>query len=67
MYLLVDGIPVVEVPANHERFVIGPPRGHYILEWRTFLGEQVGPARAVDLPARFVLGGAGDAGVVDGG
>jgi hypothetical protein len=67
MVLLVDGVPVVAVPAAAERYVIGPPRGRYVIQWRTFLGEQVGVARTVDIPARIVFGtpfdgGAGDAG-----
>jgi hypothetical protein len=49
-----------------ERYVIGPPRGRYTAQWRTFLGEGVEPPSAVELPARLVHGGA-DAGAPDGG
>ena len=67
MYLLVDGVPVVAVPASSERYVIGPPRGRYVIQWRTFLGEQVGIARTVDIPSRIVVGSSADAGAADGG
>jgi hypothetical protein len=65
-YLLVDGVPVVAVPALSERYLIGTDRGRYTLQWRTFLGEVIEPAATVELPARVVLGGA-DAGAPDGG
>ncbi len=66
MYLLVDGVPVVAVPAHSDRYVIGPQRGRYSVQWRTFLGERIGPAQTVELPARLTYGGA-DAGAPDGG
>jgi hypothetical protein len=65
-YLLVDGVPVVAVPPRSERYVIGPPRGRYTVQWRTFLGEGVEPPRVVELPSRLVHGAA-DAGAPDGG
>jgi hypothetical protein len=66
-YLLLDGVPVVAVPAASERYVIGPPRGRYVAQWRTFLGEKIEPQRAIEIPARLTHGGAPDAGVSDGG
>lgn len=66
-YLLLDGVPVVAVPAASERYVIGPPRGRYVAQWRTFLGEKIDPPRAVEIPARLTHGGAPDAGAPDGG
>jgi hypothetical protein len=66
-YLLIDGVPVVAVPPASERYVIGPPRGRYVAEWRTFLGEKIAPPRPVELPARLTHGGAPDAGAPDGG
>jgi hypothetical protein len=65
-YFLVDGVPVVAVPPLSERYVVGTDRGRYMVQWRTFLGETIEPARAVEMPARLVLGGA-DAGAPDGG
>lgn len=66
MYLLLDGVPIVAVPANSERYVIGPQRGRYVAQWRTFLGERVEPPHPVEMPARIFYGGA-DAGAPDGG
>jgi hypothetical protein len=67
MYLLLDGVPVVAVPPHAERYVIGPPRGRYLAQWRTFLGEKVLPPQPIEMPARIVHGNVGDAGAPDGG
>ena len=67
LYLLLDGVPVVAVPPGGDRYVIGPVRGHYVAQWRTFLGEKVYPAQTVEMPARLTHGGAADAGAPDGG
>jgi hypothetical protein len=67
MYLLLDGVPVAAVPPHAERYVIGPPRGRYSAQWRTFLGEKVQPPVTVEMPARIVFGSVGDAGAPDGG
>ena len=70
-YLLLDGVPVVAVPPGSDRYVIGPLRGRYTAQWRTFLGEKVSPPQAVEMPARLVHGsvaaGTSDAGGPDGG
>lgn len=74
LYLLLDGIATVAVPAHGERYVIGPPRGRYLAQWRTFLGEKVAPPHPVEMPARLIYGSSGssggsaaDAGAPDGG
>ena len=67
MYLLLDGVPVVAVPAHGERYVIGPPRGRYLAQWRTFLGEKVLPPQPIEMPARVVFGNVAAAGAPDGG
>lgn len=67
MYLLLDGVPVVAVPPHADRYVIGPHRGRYVAQWRTFLGEKVQPAQTIEMPARVVFGSAADAGAPDGG
>jgi hypothetical protein len=67
MYLLLDGVPVVAVPAYGEQYVIGPQRGRYVSQWRTFLGEKVALPHPVEIPARLVYGGVPDAGAPDGG
>ena len=68
-YLLLDGVPIVAVPPGSDRYVIGPVRGHYVAQWRTFLGEKVQATQLVDMPTRLVMGqgGAADAGAPDGG
>jgi hypothetical protein len=65
MYLLLDGVPVLWVPAHGEQYVIGPSRGRYLAQWRTFLGEKVAPPQPVEMPARLAYGGSApaDAGV----
>jgi hypothetical protein len=67
MYLLLDGVATVAVPAHAERYIIGPPRGRYLAQWRTFLGEKVAPPQPIEMPARVVYGNAADAGAPDGG
>ena len=66
-YVLVDGVPVVAVPPNDQRYVIGTVRGRYVIQWRTFLGDRIGPASPLDLPARFTFGEVPDAGAPDSG
>ncbi|MEO7327270.1 MAG: hypothetical protein ABI193_01745 [Minicystis sp.] len=65
-YLLLDGVPVVAVPAASERYVLGPQRGRYVTQFRTFLGETVDPPQTVELPARLHHGAQPDAGAPDG-
>jgi hypothetical protein len=67
MYLLLDGVAVVAVPAYAEQYVIGPQRGRYTAQWRSFLGEKVAAPHPVEMPARIVYGGAPDGGAPDGG
>lgn len=67
MYVLLDGVPVVAVPPHADRYVIGPHRGRYLLQWRSFLGEKVLPPQPIEMPARVVFGSAADAGAPDGG
>jgi len=55
-YAFLDAIPLAWVLPNREQWVIGPPRGRYLFQWRTFLGDAVDPAVTVDLPARIVVG-----------
>lgn len=64
-YLLVDGVPVVAVPAASETYVIGTLGGRYVVQWRTFLGDAVSPPTTVGLPARITYGVTADAGAGD--
>lgn len=68
-YFLLDGVPVVAVPPSEQRYVIGTVRGRYVVQWRTFLGDRIGPAKTVELPARLTFGEPKDqdAGAPDGG
>jgi hypothetical protein len=67
MYLLLDGVPVVAIPPFAEQYVIGPQRGRYVAQWRTFLGERVTPPQSTEMPARLHYSGSPDAGAPDGG
>jgi len=61
-YAFLDAIPMAWVLPNREQWVIGPPRGRYLVQWRTFLGDAIDPPMTVDLPARVVAGIGPDAG-----
>lgn len=67
LYLLVDGIPAVAVPPMSERYVSGPQRGTYVVQWRTFLGESVEPPQTVEMPARLVRSAAEEDEAANGG
>jgi hypothetical protein len=67
MMMLLDGIPALWVAPFAEQYVIGPVRGRYGVQWRTFLGEKVGAQQIVEVPARLVFGNAPDGGAPDGG
>ncbi|MBK9261258.1 MAG: hypothetical protein IPM54_15810 [Polyangiaceae bacterium] len=68
-YFFLDGVPVVAVPPTEQRYVIGTARGRYVIQWRTFLGDRIGPSKTVALPARLSFGESRDqdAGAPDGG
>lgn len=55
-YFFLDGVPVVAVPPSEQRYVIGTARGRYVTQWRTFLGDRIGPAKTTELPARLTFG-----------
>lgn len=61
-YLFLDAVPVAWVDPNRDQLLLGPPRGRYQLQWRTFLGEAADPPLIVDLPARVSIGGNADGG-----
>jgi hypothetical protein len=61
-YLFLDSVPVGWVDPSRDQLVLGPPRGRYQLQWRTFLGEAGDPPLTVDLPARVSIGASADGG-----
>jgi hypothetical protein len=61
-YAFVDNVPLAWVLPNHEQVVTGLPRGRYVVQWRTFLGDAVDAPAIVELPARSSVGAAADAG-----
>lgn len=61
-YLFLDAIPVAWVDPSRDQLILGPPRGRYQLQWRTFLGESSDPPLVVDLPARVAIGAPQDGG-----
>jgi hypothetical protein len=67
MVFCVDGVPALWVPPFGEQYVIGPLRGRYGVQWRTFLGEKVGAPFVAENPARLVYGVPPDGGAPDGG
>jgi hypothetical protein len=61
-YVLVDSVPVAWVPPNRDQVIAGLPRGRYVVQWRTFLGDAVDAPIAVELPARVAIGTGADGG-----
>lgn len=53
VYALIDGVPVALVKPGGDRYVIGPPPGRYVVQWRDFFGELAEPPETVDVPARL--------------
>lgn len=51
MMLWLDGVPVAGIAPQSQRYVIGPLKGRYVVEWRTFLGEHVEEPVTVEIPA----------------
>jgi hypothetical protein len=61
-YVFIDGVPVAWVAPYREQHIVGPPRGRYVVQWRTFLGDAIDPPKTVELPARISFGMATDGG-----
>lgn len=64
-YLLIDGVAVAAVPPRDTRYVVGLRKGRYTAQWRTFLGDYIGPVDTLEVPgvARVGKPDAVDAGV----
>jgi hypothetical protein len=50
LYFVLDGVPVVAVPAMSSRTLLGPIRGKYEGQWRSFLGDLVDAPTDIDVP-----------------
>jgi hypothetical protein len=59
--LVLDGVPVAWVLPGAEHAIVGPSRGRYVVQSRSFLGDTVEAPRTVDLPARVSVGEAAPA------
>jgi hypothetical protein len=55
-YLVLDGVPIAWVMPGKSQYVIGPVNGRYSVQWRNFLGDKVGKAQVVEVPARVSIG-----------
>ncbi len=51
LMLLLDGVPIVTVPSQEKRLILGPLPGRYVIQWRSFLGELILPSEPADVPA----------------
>ena len=54
-FAALDGIPVAWL-APGSRINVPAPRGHWLLQWRTFFGDEVSSAEPVTLPAVRTIG-----------
>lgn len=55
LYFVLDGLPVAAVPPLADRYIVGPRPGRYNIQWRTFLGDRVDPARVELVPGRVTV------------
>lgn len=60
-YLLIDGVPVAWVRPHGEQYLLGTTKGRYSVQWRTFLGTEIGKPTTVRFPAKLVFGDSPDA------
>lgn len=59
-YVLIDGVPVVRLPAGGAGVVVDLVPGTYTVSSRSFLSDDVTPPVAVSVPSRFQLGVPGE-------
>ncbi len=55
-YLLLDGVPVVWLPAHASQLVAGLRSGRYVASWRDLLGAVHEPPVTVEVPGRAAVG-----------
>ena len=56
-FLWVDGVPIAWLAPGARESLGSLPRGHYAIQWRTFLGDAIDPLQTVTLPATSDVGG----------
>lgn len=54
--LYIDGVPVLWASAGAKDVLKGLPRGRYVSQWRTFLGESIEPPESQAVPGLVVVG-----------
>jgi hypothetical protein len=54
--LWLDGLPVAWLAPGAREVLRGLPRGHYMIQWRTFLADAIDPPQTVTLPATSDVG-----------
>jgi hypothetical protein len=57
-FLWLDGVPIAWLAPGARETLRALPRGHYSIQWRTFLGDAIDPAQTVTLPATSDIGSA---------
>ncbi len=55
-YAALDGVPVAWL-APGARINVPAPRGHYLLQWRTFFGDELSAVESIPIPSVRTLGG----------
>jgi hypothetical protein len=55
-YAALDGVPVAWL-APGARINVPAPRGHYLLQWRTFFGDELSAVESIPIPSVHTLGG----------
>jgi hypothetical protein len=55
-YLLLDGVPVVWLPAHASQPVSGLRPGRYVATWRDLLGANQEPPVTVEVPGKAAIG-----------
>ncbi len=55
-YAALDGVPVAWLGPG-ARINVPAPRGHYLLQWRTFFGDELSAVESIPVPGVRTLGG----------
>jgi hypothetical protein len=55
-FLWLDGVPIAWLAPGARETLRALPRGHYSIQWRTFLGDAIDPVQTVTLPTTSDIG-----------